>query len=117
MRPSLSRGADLRFNDIAEVYRANTVTTDYGIRRDWDSPRRIVSSPAIVLPMWSSEVSDPDREVSEISIHIYLKPVDVKASDRVKTGGVWYEVYGTPITWTGRTASYMRITARRVTNG
>lgn len=107
----------MRFNDVVEVYRATLVTTDYGTRRDWTNPRRTISSPAIVLPMWSTEDKDIDRELSEISIHVYLKPVDVKASDRVKVNGEWFEVYGTPITWKGRSAAYMRITARKVTNG
>lgn len=118
MRPSPQRVRDLRFNDIIDVYRGTLVPSDYGQRRDWETPRRIISSPGIVLPVWSGEKDDIDRELSEISVHIYLKPTDIKASDRVRVnGGDWYEVYAQPIVWKGRTASYMRITARRVTNG
>lgn len=107
----------MRFNDIVEVYRATPVTDVYGTHRNWDNPRRIISTTGVVIPQWSREPKDVDRELSEISVDIYLKPVDVKAYDRVRVNGVYYEVYGVPIVWAGRTAQYMRIRARRVTNG
>jgi hypothetical protein len=106
----------MRFSDIIEVYRATVVNDEYGSHRNWKTPRRIISTTGVVIPQWSSEPGDIDRELSEISVDIYLKPVDVKASDRVKVNGTFYEVYGSPITWKGRTAQYMRIRARRVTN-
>lgn len=106
----------MRFNDIIDVYRATVITDDYGTRRNWSTPKRTISTTGVVIPQWSNEPDDVSRELSEISVDIYLKPVDVKASDRVKVNGVFYEVYGTPITWKGRTAQYMRIRARRVTN-
>lgn len=106
----------MRFSDIIEVYRAKVTNDDYGSHRNWVTPQRIISTTGVVIPQWSSEPSDIDRELSEISVDVYLRPVDVKASDRVKVNGVWYQVYGTPIVWKGRTASYMRIRARRVTN-
>jgi len=110
----------MRFNDIIEVYRATVVTDEYGSHRDWVNPRRIISTTGVVIPQWSNEPDDVNRdinkEISLISVDIYLKPVDVKATDRVRVNSTWYEVYGTPITWKGRTASYMRIRARRVTN-
>lgn len=104
----------MRFSDIIEVYRATVVADDYGSHRNWTNPRRIISTTGVVIPQWSSEPDDINREVSEISVDVYLKPVDVRASDRVKVNGVWYEVYGTPIIWKGRTAKYMRIRSRRV---
>lgn len=106
----------MRFNDIIEVYRANITTDDYGVHRNWVNPRRIISTTGVIIPQWSNEASSVDRELSEISVDIYLKPVDVKASDRVKVNGTFYEVYGVPISWRGRTASYMRIRARRIAN-
>ena len=110
----------MRFSDIIEVYRANVIADDYGSHRNWNNPRRIISTTGVVIPQWSSEPhgknDDFDRELSEISVDIYLKPVDVKSSDRVKVNGTLYEVYGSPITWKGRTASYMRIRARRIAN-
>lgn len=109
------------FNDIVDIYRASFVEDGFGKHRDWGASKRIVSSPAIVLPVAKaaftdrSESRDPDRELAEINIHIYLRPVDVKHSDRVRVNsGDMYEVFGVPITWKGRTASYMRITAKRV---
>jgi len=109
------------FNDIIDIYRASFVEDGFGKHRDWSSPKRIVSAPAIVLPVARaafidrSESRDPDRELSEVSIHIYLRPVDVRHTDRVQVNsGDMYEVFGNPITWKGRTASYMRITAKRV---
>lgn len=90
------------------------VQDEYGSHRNWNSPRRIVSSPAIVLPVASKESKDPDRELTEVTVSIYLRPVDVNANDRLKANGQWFEVKGEPIVWKGRTASYMRITARRV---
>src|SRR5690606_2528003 len=102
----------MRFNDIIEVYRADVIDDDYGSHRNWDNPRRIISSTAaIAMPSWSKEPFDIDRELSEISVNIYLRPVDVRPSDRVRVNGTWYEVYGQPITWKGRTATYMRIRA------
>lgn len=102
------------FNDLVDIYRATMIQDSYGSHRNWTTPRRIISSPAIVLPVGSRESKDPNRELSEITVNIYLRPVDVRASDRVKVNGVWFEVTGEPIQWNGRTASYMRITARRV---
>lgn len=107
----------MRFNDIIEVYRATVVNDAYGSHRNWNAPRRIISTTGVVIPQWSNEPGDVDREMTEISVDIYLKPVDVQASDRVKVNGVFYEVYGHPITWKGRTAEYMRIRARRIANG
>lgn len=106
----------MRFSDIVEVYRATAIEDGYGTHRNWDSPKRTISTTGVVIPQWSNEPDDVTRELSEISVDIYLKPVDVKATDRVKVNGTWYEVYGTPITWKGRTAQYMRIRARRVTS-
>lgn len=106
---------NMQFNDLIDIYRASLVADDWGSHRNWDSPRRIVSgAAAVVLPVRSEEVDDPDRELTEVTVNIYLRPVDVKASDRLKVNGVWYEVKGEPVTWVGRTASYMRINARRL---
>lgn len=107
----------MRFSDIIEVYRANVVSDSYGSHRNWVNPRRIISTTGVVIPQWSSEPKDVDREAAKISVDIYLRPVDVKASDRVKVNGIFYEVYGEPITWKGSTKSYMRIRARRVASG
>lgn len=127
----------MRFNDVIEIYRAPVLDTGYGTRRDWNNPILILSSPASVLPKWSNENSDVSRELSEIQVNIYCKPVDVTASDRVRVVSTakpffgapffstpvnaspprWFEVFSTPIVWSGRTASYMRITARQVVIG
>lgn len=101
------------FNEIVDVFRAEWVTDAYGHRRDWAGARRVASVPAVVLPVSSSE-EHMDRETVTTRIHIYIRPVDVKASDRVRVNNLTYEVRGNPITWKGRTASYMRITAEAV---
>ncbi|MEU1881887.1 head-tail adaptor protein [Streptosporangium sp. NPDC020072] len=104
----------MQFNDVVDVFRAELVTDAFGSHRSWDSPRRIASVPAIVLPSSSTEANDPDREAYEVTVNVYVRPADVKHTDRVRISGAWYEVQGPPITWRGRTASYMRITARRI---
>lgn len=111
---SLRRVIALQFNDIVEIYRATMVADEYGSHRNWASPKRIVSTTAVVLPVKSTESNDPDRELTEVTVSIYLRPVDVNAHDRLKVNGQWFEVLGEPVTWAGRTASYMRITGKRV---
>jgi hypothetical protein len=117
----------MQFRDTVEIYRATPIVGDYGSHRDWENPELIASSRCIIiqassnenttLPLFSAERHDIDRELSFTNINIYLRPVDCKSSDRVLANGVMYEVFGEPVTWRGQTATYMRITARRVANG
>jgi hypothetical protein len=105
---------NMQFNDIVDGYRAKLVEDEYGTHRNWAAPSRIFSANAVVLPTKSTESDNPDRELTEVTVSIYLKPVSITAHDRLKVNGVWYEVRGEPVTWKGRTASYMRINARRI---
>ncbi|GAA2665229.1 phage head completion protein [Nonomuraea recticatena] len=101
------------FSDTVTVYRAPVVDDAYGSSRDWEHASELGTFPAIVLPATSTEADDPDRETTTLTVSVYLRPTDVQATDRLTYEGRWFEVVGEPITWKGRTASYMRVRARR----
>ncbi|MEO3857481.1 hypothetical protein [Acrocarpospora sp. B8E8] len=99
---------------MASVLRAELVADAYGHRRDWVNAAVVVSVPCVVLPAASRE-AELDRETTVTTFHVYCKAADVLATDRLLLDGLACEVIGEPVRWAGRTATFMKITARTVT--
>ena len=83
-------------NKIVEIWRAALIEDPvYGDSRDWTHATRVASIPGSFQPAYVSQ-SDVDRETTFSIWNVYIKIVDVQATDRVLIDGNWYQMDGEP---------------------
>lgn len=107
------------YRDSVAVLRAELVDTDYGQARDWDNARTVYTLRASVQPVRDErphDARDPDRETAFTIYRVYTPgQIDIRASDRIRYGGLVFEVIGSSLVWsaaTGRNAYTLAIVRR-----
>lgn len=109
-------------NDTITVIRANTIVDPrYGSRRrDWTDTTETTVVGVSVQPFRTTE-STVDREYAATHLRVFAPAVpgitDAQATDRVRWGGVDYEIDGEPARWfgDGGSASHVELSIKRLT--